>query len=95
MDLTEEILENLTEAKKNIDEEMKIALIGQPGAGKSSLINRIMGKKIFETGRHRATVRHVSPSMNGWRNSSRRTMTCIFSSLRASCMIRIRRCSSI
>lgn len=56
MDLTEEILENLTEAKKNIDEEMKIALIGQPGAGKSSLINRIMGKKIFETGVHTDTT---------------------------------------
>ena len=27
MDLTEEILENLTEAKKNIDEEMKKDLV--------------------------------------------------------------------
>ncbi|MCR5559615.1 MAG: 50S ribosome-binding GTPase [Schwartzia sp.] len=56
MALTEEILNNLNQAKKGIDEEMRIALIGQPGAGKSSLINRIMGKKIFETGVHTDTT---------------------------------------
>ncbi len=28
--------------------KMKIALVGQPGAGKSSLTNKILGKKIFE-----------------------------------------------
>lgn len=56
MALTEEILNNLNQAKKDIDEEMRIALIGQPGAGKSSLINRIMGKKIFETGVHTDTT---------------------------------------
>ena len=31
-------------------ETLKIGLIGQPGAGKSSLINKLIGRKIFEVG---------------------------------------------
>lgn len=50
VELEDQIRENLENARKKFDTELRIALIGQPGAGKSSLINRIMGRKIFETG---------------------------------------------
>ena len=36
--------------------EVKVALIGQPGAGKSSLINKLVGKKVFEVGVHTDTT---------------------------------------
>ena len=50
VELEDQIRENLEKARQNLNEELRIALIGQPGAGKSSLINRIMGRKIFLTG---------------------------------------------
>jgi len=48
------IEDELEKIRKKLDEmekiEVKIALFGQPGAGKSSLINKIIGKKAAEVG---------------------------------------------
>ncbi|MBR2142960.1 GTPase [Anaerovibrio sp.] len=56
MGLEQDLNEILEKAREELDTELRIALIGQPGAGKSSLINQIMGKKIFETGVHTDTT---------------------------------------
>lgn len=58
------------EIKKKLEElnnvEVKIALFGQPGAGKSSLINALIGKKAVETGvRTDTTVEMSCHSHNG------------------------------
>lgn len=55
-DMEDIVRENFEKAKKELAEPLRIALIGQPGAGKSSLINRIIGKKIFETGQYTDTT---------------------------------------
>ena len=52
----EELRKNFERAKANMDTEVKVALIGQPGAGKSSLINNIIGRKVFEVGVHTDTT---------------------------------------
>ena len=44
------------EKKRELEEEVHIALVGQPGAGKSSLINKLIGRKLFETGVHTDTT---------------------------------------
>lgn len=48
------IQEEIDAIRKKLDEEskvtVKIALFGQPGAGKSSLINKIVGKEVAEVG---------------------------------------------
>lgn len=44
----EELEENYERIKRDMTAEVKVALIGQPGAGKSSLINELVGKEIFE-----------------------------------------------
>lgn len=48
------IQEDVEIIKRKLEEESKttvsVALFGQPGAGKSSLINKIVGKKVAETG---------------------------------------------
>ena len=48
------INEELEQIKKKAAEEnaatVSVALFGQPGAGKSSLINALAGKKLAETG---------------------------------------------
>ena len=59
-DMEEIVRENFEKAKKELNEPLRIALIGQPGAGKSSLINRIIGKKIFETGLFTDTTQGVN-----------------------------------
>jgi small GTP-binding protein len=46
-DETKEIKRKLDEADETI---VKVALFGQPGAGKSSLINKIVGEKVAEVG---------------------------------------------
>lgn len=56
MKLEKELTEILEDARKELDTELRIALIGQPGAGKSSLINQVLGKKVFETGVHTDTT---------------------------------------
>lgn len=47
---------DLERKKQEMNMTVRIALIGQPGAGKSSLINRLIGKKIFETGERTDTT---------------------------------------
>ena len=44
MNLEEEMQAKWAEKKRELDEVVKIALVGQPGAGKSSLINKLCGK---------------------------------------------------
>ena len=46
-DETKEIKRKLDEADKTA---VKVALFGQPGAGKSSIINKIVGEKVAEVG---------------------------------------------
>lgn len=46
-------------------EKVKIGLIGQPGAGKSSLINKMIGKKIFESGVHTDTTVEMKKACYG------------------------------
>lgn len=58
--------------RKKLDEENKaivsVALFGQPGAGKSSLINKIIGKKVAEVGVETdKTVAAASYEVNGLR----------------------------
>ena len=43
MSLEKDLNEILEKAREELDTVLRIALIGQPGAGKSSLINQIMG----------------------------------------------------
>lgn len=48
------IYDDIEKIKKQIEEEnsepLKIALFGQPGAGKSSIINKLVGERVAETG---------------------------------------------
>ncbi|WP_052353832.1 GTPase [Neobacillus jeddahensis] len=48
------IYDEIERLKKDLendqDQKLKIALFGQPGAGKSSLINKIVGRKVANTG---------------------------------------------
>ena len=50
VEMEDQIRKNFEKARQELNEPLRIALIGQPGAGKSSLINRIMGGKKFKTG---------------------------------------------
>ena len=52
----ESTLENI---KRQEDSKIKIALVGQPGAGKSSLINSLTGEYLAETGRGTDTTREA------------------------------------
>lgn len=57
MSFTEELRRELEEKLRNVDKTpVKIALLGQPGAGKSSVINSLIGKRLFETGVHTDTT---------------------------------------
>lgn len=62
-DEIEEIRQKLDEERKQI---VSIALFGQPGSGKSSLINKIIGKKVAEVGVETdKTVEAASYQANG------------------------------
>lgn len=64
-DEAEKIRRKLEEENNNI---VSIALFGQPGAGKSSLINKIVGKKVAEVGVETdKTVEAKSYEVNGLR----------------------------
>lgn len=52
----DELRRKFERIKQDMETEVKVALIGQPGAGKSSLINNIVGRKIFEVGVHTDTT---------------------------------------
>lgn len=65
MGLAEEMKRNLETARAELDLDVKIALIGQPGAGKSSLINKLVGSKGFEVGEHTDTTTDVSEANFG------------------------------
>ncbi|MBO5516285.1 MAG: GTPase domain-containing protein [Schwartzia sp.] len=56
LNLEEEMQAKWEEKKRELEEEVHIALVGQPGAGKSSLINKLIGRKLFETGVHTDTT---------------------------------------
>ena len=48
MNLENMMEEKLKRARQELDSDVRIALLGQPGAGKSSLINKLIGKRLFE-----------------------------------------------
>ena len=52
----ESLKKDFERKSKYMDTKVKIALIGQPGAGKSSLINELTGKDLFEVGVHTDTT---------------------------------------
>jgi small GTP-binding protein len=63
--MTSEI-DSLKEKLKNIDEEnVTIVLFGQPGSGKSSLINAVCGRKAVETGEETDTTKDAVVVENG------------------------------
>lgn len=56
----EEVREDVTEvriAKKRIDREVKIMVLGIPNSGKSTLINKIAGKTVVATGKKAGLTR--------------------------------------
>lgn len=64
------IYEEIEKIKKKLDEDthtkVSVALFGQPGAGKSSLINKIIGKKLADVGVETdKTVEAASYESNG------------------------------
>lgn len=56
MNLEEEMRAKWEAKQRELEEEVHIALVGQPGAGKSSLINKLVGRKLFGTGVHTDTT---------------------------------------
>ncbi len=56
MDFEKERARVLAEMLAEKETILRIGLIGQPGAGKSSLINRLLGRELFPTGVHTDTT---------------------------------------
>lgn len=56
MDFEQERTRILQEMLAEQETVLRIGLIGQPGAGKSSLINRLLGKELFAVGVHTDTT---------------------------------------
>ncbi len=56
MNMIEELQQNYIKKQSEKGVKIKVGLIGQPGAGKSSLINKLVGEEIFEVGVHTDTT---------------------------------------
>lgn len=50
MGMIEDLQKDYERKQREMGIKVKVGLIGQPGAGKSSLINRLVGEKVFDVG---------------------------------------------
>lgn len=66
MSIENEAEQILRKLEEELSTKVSIALFGQPGAGKSSLINKILGKKVAEVGVETdKTIEEASYEANG------------------------------
>lgn len=56
MNMIEQLQQDYIRKQSEKGVKIKVGLIGQPGAGKSSLINRLVGEEVFEVGVHTDTT---------------------------------------
>lgn len=61
MTIQDELQRILEKLKEDENIKVRVALFGQPGSGKSSIINRLIGKKVAETGQKTDTTLAEKP----------------------------------